>query len=839
MKKLIAIVICVLLLGTMAMSAFAAGTTEVKIVADKTELKRGDTVTLTVSITCPETHRSYGVMLNYDKNVFELVGGKCTVPNAMVPSFDSKNCLIAAMMSAATPYSGELGVVTLKVKADTTTFGNAAVTGILSLDGNSNTGASIVGASVNVVCVHSYGKWTQADDTNHVHTCTICGGTETAGHDWNEGEVTKQPTCKEEGVKTFTCATCGGTKTEPVAKTNDHSYGDWTKVDDNNHKHTCSLCGKEETAGHNWNAGEITKQPTCNETGIKTYTCTDCKATKTETVSATGEHTYGDWVKVDDKTHKHTCTGCGVASETKNHNWNAGEITTQPTCNADGEKTYTCTDCKATKTEVVKSTGAHTYGDWVKVDENTHKHTCTGCGVASETKNHNWNAGEITTQPTCKDTGVKTYTCTDCKATRTETVSATGKHTYGDWVKVDENTHKHTCTGCGEASETANHKWDAGKVTKDPTCKDTGIKTYTCTDCKATKTETIEKTTEHKYGKWTDVDDNTHKHVCSVCEKEETADHTWNNGAVTKPATCKEEGVKTYTCTGCGKTRTEVIEKLTTHTFDHDCDTDCNVCGLTRETEHKYNEHWSADWQNHYHACSVCGDKKDVTKHTPGAPATEYTAQKCTECGYVLVAALGHQHKWADTMTSDENGHWYACSGCNDKKDEAAHTFEHDCDTDCADCGYTRTTEHKFGESWVSDGNNHWHECSVCGEKADEEAHAPGVEATEDTAQTCTVCDYELVAALGHTHAFGEGWKNDETNHWHECDCGEKSGEAAHTWNEGEENEDGTMKYTCTECLQEKTEGEPRGNFPWWIIIVIGVAAVAGVGAVVVGKKKK
>ena len=980
MKKLIALLICVLLVGNIVVGALAAENNTFTIKADKTSLKRGDVVTFTVTYSGTDVAKSLGITLSFDSNVFELVPGSGTVDPALssisFARFNDSNKGFVAMLNSAMAYNGPIGTFQLKVKADTTTFGNAAVSGTPSVKNGSVTiPANVQPAAVSVVCQHSYGAWTKLDDTHHVHTCSICSGTETqshslnagtvtkdptckdegvktrtcsvcngtveevvpktenhsygnwidvddnthkhicsvcqkeetAAHKWDGGKTTTQPTCKDTGIKTYTCSECGGTKTEVLPKTNDHSYGSWIDVDDNTHKHVCSVCQKEETAAHKWDGGMITTQPTCNADGVKTYTCSECKGTKTETVKATGEHTYGDWTKVDEKTHKHVCTGCGVASETANHTWDGGKVTTQPTCNAegvktftctgceatrtepveatgkhtygdwtkvdenthkhvctgcgeasetanhtwdggktttqptcnaDGVKTYTCTGCKATRTEPVKSTGAHTYGDWTKVDEKTHKHVCTGCGVASETADHTWNSGNITTEPTCTKTGIKTFTCTGCNATRTETVAATGIHTYGDWTKVDENTHKHTCTVCGEASETAGHKWDGGKVTKDPTCKDEGVKTFTCSDCKATKTQPIEKTNDHKYGQWTDVDDNNHKHVCSVCQKEESAAHTWNNGAVTKPATCKEEGVKTFTCTGCGKTRTEVIEKLTTHTFDHDCDTDCNVCGLTRQTEHKYNEKWSADWQNHWHACSVCGDKKDTAKHTPGAAATEYTAQTCTECGYVLVPALGHQHKWEDKLTSDENGHWYSCGGCNEKKDEAAHTFENDCDTDCADCGFTRTTEHKFADAWASDANNHWHECSVCGEKKDEEAHAPGVEATEDTAQTCTICEYELVAALGHTHVFGEGWKNDADKHWHECDCGEKDGEAAHTWNEGEENEDGTMKYTCTECMEEKTEGEPRGNFPWWILIVVGLAAAAA-AAVVVFKKKK
>lgn len=78
------------------------------------------------------------------------------------------------------------------------------------------------------------------------------------------------------------------------------------------------------------------------------------------------------------------------------------------------------------------------------------------------------------------------------------------------------------------------HTWDEGKVTTPATCKDEGVKTYTCTGCGETKTEAIAKLNEH----------------------------TWDAGKVTKEATTEAEGEKTYTCTVCGATKTEVIEKL-------------------------------------------------------------------------------------------------------------------------------------------------------------------------------------------------------------------------------------------------------------------------------------
>ena len=77
------------------------------------------------------------------------------------------------------------------------------------------------------------------------------------------------------------------------------------------------------------------------------------------------------------------------------------------------------------------------------------------------------------------------------------------------------------------------HTWDAGKVTKEPTCTETGERTYTCTGCRETKTEEI-KATGHSYGEWT----------------------------IVKEATTSEEGSKERVCQKCGNKETQSIPKL-------------------------------------------------------------------------------------------------------------------------------------------------------------------------------------------------------------------------------------------------------------------------------------
>ena len=181
----------------------------------------------------------------------------------------------------------------------------------------------------------------------------------------------------------------------------------------------CSNCGdvvstKEipATGAHTWDNGTVTTEPTETTPGVRTFTCAVCRATRTETIPATGAHDYQFTKNVAptctaDGYDLYTCSGCG-ATEKRNskpalgHKWDSGKVTTEPTETAPGVRTYTCTVCGQTRTETIPATGAHT---------------------------HKWDAGKVTTEPTATTPGVRTYTCTVCGATRTETIPATGGST--------------------------------------------------------------------------------------------------------------------------------------------------------------------------------------------------------------------------------------------------------------------------------------------------------------------------------------------------------------------------------------------------------------------------
>ena len=194
-------------------------------------------------------------------------------------------------------------------------------------------------------------------------------------------------------------------------------------------------------------------------------------------ITSDHEHTFGDWEKVDDDYHSRSCE-CGYFEKAE-HSWNDGVVTTEPTCTERGEKTYTCSTCDATKTEIVGATG-HSFGDWTEKDGNEHTRICSKCQT-SETEAHSWNNGEITLEPTCTENGTNTYTCTYCGATKTEIVNANGHH-LTEWIYFDKDTHRNNCDVCDHFEE-GTHTWTTNGPSED------GLTTYICGGCNATKVE--------------------------------------------------------------------------------------------------------------------------------------------------------------------------------------------------------------------------------------------------------------------------------------------------------------------------------------------------------------
>ena len=163
------------------------------------------------------------------------------------------------------------------------------------------------------------------------------------------------------------------------------------------------------------------------------------------------------------------------------------------------------------------------------------------------------------------------------------------------------------------------------------------------------------------------------------------------------------------------------------------------------------------------------------------------------------------------------NGREVKYTRIGDESDTQSFWVETDLTMTPAADGHT----HKYGTEWKYDETNHWHECE-CGNKADITAHTfkqiidKEATATEKGSkhEECTVCGYkkatvDIPKIDSHNHSYGTEWKHDETNHWYECECGNKADITAHTFKqiidkEATATEKGSKHDECTVCGYKK-----------------------------------
>ena len=295
-------------------------------------------------------------------------------------------------------------------------------------------------------------------------------------------------------------------------------------VDGEDNNHNCDICDKVDVSEHVW------EDATC----LLPKTCKICAKTDGEELG---------------------------------HNYES--VVTDPTCEADGYTTYTCTRCDDTYvSDEVDALG------------------------------HIWNAGEITKMPTCEEDGIKKFTCTrNEEHTMEQTIVAQHfdgnfdgtcdicekvicKHGVYDTINVVEATCKNQgytgdkeCKIChvifeyGTTIQKLEHVWGDGVVTE-PTCKEQGYTTSTCSKCGETRTENYVPAKAHTEVELPAVDatcDNTGLTAgvkCSVCGTELTKQevipalgHKMKLESAKVEPKCEVAGKEAvYTCAnGCGK----------------------------------------------------------------------------------------------------------------------------------------------------------------------------------------------------------------------------------------------------------------------------------------------
>lgn len=220
-----------------------------------------------------------------------------------------------------------------------------------------------------------------------------------------------------------------------------------------------TACGGKSGCDHQYE-GIVTKEATCGEKGVKTFTCSACGDSYTEDVP-TISHSFGEATVTKEATcteegeKKAACSVCGATDISESipkipHNYTE-KVTKKATCTSEGEKTFTCSVCNDSYTETIAKA------------------------------KHNY-ASKTTKEATCTAKGEKTYTCKNCN------------HSYTEEIKIKDHDY-------------------SSKTTKAATCTAKGEKVLTCKNCSHTRTESVAA----KGHKWVDATC-TKDGYCSVCK---------------------------------------------------------------------------------------------------------------------------------------------------------------------------------------------------------------------------------------------------------------------------------------------------------------------------------
>lgn len=356
----------------------------------------------------------------------------------------------------------------------------------------------------------------------------------------------------------------------------------------------------------------------------------------------------------------------------------------------------------------------------------------------------------------------------------TVTVTVPHTHVYDQEVATAE--HLKTAATCTAAAV----------YYKSCTCGENGTETFTSGSALGHDyTKKVENNTYLKTAASNCTEYNVYWYACSRCDANAKDD--------------AEATDKYYTSTTAGNhSFTEKIEDAAHYVAGTgtDCQSvkqyyyDCAYCDLmgtatwdsTTYGAHTEGTEWKFDENNHWHICTVAGCgvviESSEEAHTPDhtGHATEEYAIKCTVCGYVIEAQLGHTHVFdkevatdaykASDATCTAKATYYKSCACGEKGTETfeyGELAEHNwtpatciAPKTCSVCGATEgdALGHTEGTEWKSDADNHWHVCTVAGcgvvIESSKAAHTPDREAaTETDPIKCSVCDYIITPALG------------------------------------------------------------------------------------------
>ena len=438
------------------------------------------------------------------------------------------------------------------------------------------------------------------------YTCSRCKESYTSnyvapiGHSFDDGVVTKEATCTEEGEMLYTCS-CGETFTAPIAKA-DHelvaTVTEPTCTELGFTTHACKNCDYAYTdtyvspTGHSFDNGTVTKEPSCTAEGETLYSCS-CGETYTASIAKV-DHVLVATVTESTCTEMgfttHACKNCDYAyTDTyvapTGHSFDNGTVTKEPSCTAEGETLYSCS-CGETYTASIAKVDhvlVATVTESTCTEMGFTTHACKNCDYAyTDTyvapTGHSFDNGTVTKEPSCTAEGETLYSCS-CGETYTASIAKVDHvlvATVTESTCTEMGFTTHACKNCDYAyTDTyvapTGHSFDNGTVTKEPSCTAEGETLYSCS-CGETYTASIAKVDHVLVATVTEstcTEMGFTTHACKNCDYKyidtytAPVGHDWDEGKVASAPTLTETGILVQTCGNCGETKETTIPMLT------------------------------------------------------------------------------------------------------------------------------------------------------------------------------------------------------------------------------------------------------------------------------------
>ncbi|MBP3606601.1 MAG: hypothetical protein J6J66_08405 [Clostridia bacterium] len=558
--------------------------------------------------------------------------------------------------------------------------------------------------------------------------CNACGTVRENVHAFGDWKSTSPANCEDAEILTRYCADCGETETKEGAAAIGHDFTNACDTQCNRAK-----CGYKREITHTYVTDYAVKVGvSCTTAEILHRFCDVCGAEDVKNGAAALGHEYDH--DCDTTCNRADCDYVRVIV----HAFGEWETLTPENC-VDAEVLHRVCSVEGCGLEETK-TGKDAHG------HSKHAENCTICSICGEASgfDHEFGAWETLTPADCYEAEVEIRVCGICEMEETQEGDPAHGHHYASDCAADcihgcgftrvpphnydgiedlecnDCGYNRECTGhqpyandctvcriCGEASGIA-HEFGAWETLTPADCYNAEVEIRYCANCIVNETRDGDTALGHT----PKADDCT---VCGRCGDPTGNEHSFGAWATKTPADCENAEVEARSCTECHKEETRDGDIALGHTYDNDCDTECNVCHAVRAVAHDFT---GVEW---------------AEKTPSDCNNAQVLARKCILCQ-------------AEETKEGEKA--------------LGHAFENACDTECDRCHETRTIEHSFGD-WVTktpadcDNAEVLHKvCSVCfagSEETMEGEKALGHTYTDECDTTCNRCSDEREAPHKYT----------------------------------------------------------------------------------------